>query len=133
MKRSTLHKIITIILASVWLINGLYCKILNQVPRHEAIVAHVLNTEYSRLLILIIGILEVCSAIWILTGYKQKLNAIFQITIVISMNIIEFIAAQDLLLWKKLNIIFALIFAVLVYVNAFHFNKKENNNYATKA
>lgn len=124
MKHSILHRIITIILASVWLINGLYCKILNQVPRHETIVAQILNTEHSRLLIIIIGVSEICLAVWILTGLKKKLNAIIQITIVMTMNIIEYITVPELLLWKKLNILFALLFVIIVYLNNFHFNKK---------
>ncbi|AUC83402.1 DoxX-like family protein [Lacinutrix sp. Bg11-31] len=133
MKRSTLHKMITIILASVWLINGLYCKILNKVPRHEAIIAHILNTEHSRILTITIGLSEVCMAIWVLTQYKQKWNAIIQIAIVLIMNIIEFTLVPELLLWHKFNIVFALLFAAIVYLNSFHFNKKENNNHATKA
>ena len=126
MKYPILHNVITILIALVWLINGLYCKILNQVPRHEAIVAHILNTEHSRILVVLIGFLEVCMAIWILTKYKQKLNATIQIAIVFTMNIIEFVKASELLLWNKLNIIFALLFVVVVYLNNFHFNKKVN-------
>lgn len=123
MKYRLLHKNITVIIAFVWLINGLYCKILNQVPRHEAIVAQVLNTQHSRVIIIVIGFLEVCMAIWILTRYKQKLNAITQIIIVLTMNIIEFTKASELLLWNKFNIIFASSFIVIVYLNNFHFNK----------
>ncbi|WP_452222915.1 DoxX-like family protein [Lacinutrix chionoecetis] len=132
MKKLVLHSIITIIIASVWLINGLYCKILNQVPRHETIVAHIFNTEHSRPIIIVIGFLEVCLAIWILTGYKKQLNAIIQIAIVIAMNIIEFIVVPELLMWQRLNIVFALMFVILVYLNAFYLNNKEINHYATK-
>ncbi|WP_290702121.1 DoxX-like family protein [Lacinutrix sp.] len=127
MKHPILHNIITVFIALVWLINGLYSKVLNQVPRHEAIVAKILNTEHSRIIIITIGILEVCMAIWILIKYKQKLNAIIQIVIVLTMNIIEFIRAPELLLWNKLNIVFALLFIAIVYLNNFHFNKKESN------
>lgn len=42
----------------VWFINGLYCKILNAVPRHEAIVARILGEEYARPLTLLIGLAE---------------------------------------------------------------------------
>ena len=127
MKNPILHKTITILIALVWLINGLYCKISNQVPRHEAIVAHILNTEHSRTLTIIIGFSEVCMAIWILSQYKQKCNAVIQIVIVLIMNIIEFTLVPDLLLWQKFNIVFALLFVTIVYLNNFHFNKKENN------
>jgi len=120
-----LHKTLNAFIALVWLINGLYCKVLNQVPRHQAIVAKVLNTEYSRVIIIVIGALEVGMAIWILARYKQKLNAILQIIIVLAMNIMEFTKTSELLLWNKLNIIFAILFIVIVYLNNFHFNKRE--------
>ena len=101
MKNLILHKTITILIALVWLINGLYCKILNQVPRHETIVATILNTEHSRILTIIIGCSEVCMAIWILTRYRQKLNAAIQIVIVLVMNIIEFTLVPELLLCRR--------------------------------
>lgn len=122
-----LQKTITVLISLVWLINGLYCKILNQVTRHEAIVAQILNTEHSRSLIIFIGFLEICLAIWILTKYKYKISAIIQIVLVLSMNIIEFHYAKNLLLFGELNIIFALLFAIVIYLNNFHFNKKANN------
>jgi len=125
MKFPILHKIITVLIAIVWLINGLYCKILNQVPRHEAIVAQVLNTGHLRLIIIVIGLLEVSMAIWILSKYQQKLNAILQIVIVLIMNIIEFTKASELLLWQKYNMLFAILFIVVVYLNNFYFNKRE--------
>ena len=122
----TKHKILTTLIAIVWLSNGLFCKVLNLVPRHEQIVAKILVPDYSRPLILIIGIAEVVMAIWVLTKYKSRLNAIVQIAIVTMMNIIEFILVPDLLLWGRLNIVFAFIFIGLVYYNEFVLNKKGN-------
>lgn len=131
MKNIFLNRIITIIIALVWLVNGLYCKILNQVPRHEAIVAQIINTAHSRLLIIIIGFLEICMAIWILSQYKQKCNAVLQIIIILLMNCIEFIMASNLLLWHKYNIIFAFLFCILIYLNSYHFNLKKDHVYNT--
>ena len=37
----------TFLIAGVWLVFGLYCKVLNQVPRHEEIVAQILGTEQA--------------------------------------------------------------------------------------
>jgi uncharacterized membrane protein YphA (DoxX/SURF4 family) len=87
------------------------------VPRHEQIVARILGSEYSSLLILLIGISEIVMAAWIISGYKSKLNAALQIFIVLLMNLIEFTFASDLLLWGKMNIVFALIFVLIVYYN----------------
>lgn len=127
MKNALLNKISTIIISLVWLINGLYCKLLNQVPRHEAIVAKVLNTEHSRILIIIIGILEVFMAVWILSRYKQKCNAIIQIVIILTMNCLELLMASNLLLWHNYNIIFALLFCLLIYWNSFYFKLKKEH------
>ncbi|NBW37622.1 MAG: hypothetical protein EBR30_21910 [Cytophagia bacterium] len=119
-----IYKILTIFIASVWLVNGLLCKVLNLVPRHEEIVIRIMGSQYARPLTILIGLSEIVMAIWILSSYKTKLNAVIQMTVVALMNILEFILASDLLLWGKLNSIFAFMFILIVYLNEFHFNKK---------
>lgn len=116
-------KISTYIIAAVWLVNGLFCKVLNFVPRHEQIVARILGNDHSRLLTLLIGLSEIVMTIWVLTKFKSKLNAIAQMTIVATMNIIEFIVVPDLLLWGRLNIIFAFMFIAFIYYNEYVLNK----------
>ena len=119
------HKALTYFIAAVWLVNGLFCKVLNLVSRHEQIVARILGNDYSRPLTIVIGLSEIVMAIWILSKFNSKLNAIVQMTVVATMNIIEFIIAPDFLLWGKLNIIFAFLFVGLVYYNEFVLNKKQ--------
>lgn len=122
------HKILTYFIATVWLANGLFCKVLNLVPRHEQIVERILGNDHSRLLTILIGLAETVMAIWVLTRFKSKLNAITQMTVVATMNIIEFIVVPDLLLWGRLNIVFAFMFIGLVYYNEFVLNKKLQTN-----
>jgi hypothetical protein len=124
MNASSIKKPVTDIIAAVWLVNGIYCKILNFVPRHELIVAGILGEKFSRPITIIIGILEVLMAIWFLSRIKTRLNALAQISIVATMNILEFILVPDLLLWGKWNSAFAFLFIVLVYLNEFKLNKK---------
>ncbi|WP_447640749.1 MULTISPECIES: DoxX-like family protein [Chitinophagaceae] len=124
MTRKAISKTITILSAFVWLINGVYAKILDKVPRHEEIVGRILGKDYERPLIFTIGILEALMAIWIFSGYKSKLNVICQIVIVLTMNLLEFVFAKDLLLWGKWNALYALIFAVILYVNEFRLKPK---------
>lgn len=119
-----LHKILNYLIAAVWFANGLFCKVLNLVPRHEQIVARILGNSNSRSLTVLIGISEIMMSVWILTKIKTKLNAAVQIAIVAVMNTLEFILAPDLLLWGKLNSAFALIFITIVYINEFHLNKE---------
>lgn len=121
-----IHKIITYSIALVWIVNGLFCKVLNFSPRHTQIVAEILNlnTTSSYHLTVLIGLLEILMSLWIISGFKTKLNSIVQISVVASMNILEFFLVPDLLLWGKLNSIFALIFIILIYTNEFYINQK---------
>jgi hypothetical protein len=102
----------------------LFCKVLGFVPRHEQIVARILASNYSHIITILIGISEIVMAIWIFSNFKSKLNAIIQIVVIATMNIIEFILAPYLLLWGKLNSLFAFIFILVVFINGFYFNKK---------
>ncbi|MDB4180808.1 DoxX-like family protein [Flavobacteriaceae bacterium] len=124
MKYKNHPKTLTYIIAAVWGINGLICKILNVVPRHEEIVERILGIDYARPFTVLIGVSELIMGIWILTGFKPKLNAIAQMSIVAVMNILEFIIVPDLLLWGRFNSSFALVFIGLVYYNAFVVPKK---------
>tara|TARA_B110000093_G_C12801964_1_gene339234 strand:- start:415 stop:807 length:393 start_codon:yes stop_codon:yes gene_type:complete len=124
LKIKNLHKALTLLISVVWFANGLFCKVLNLVPRHEQIVARVLGEDYSRPLTILIGLSEIIMAVWVLSKFKSKLNAITQILVVATMNTLEFILIPDLLLWGRLNSLFALFFISLVYYNEFVLNKK---------
>ncbi|CAM1370105.1 DoxX-like family protein [Tenacibaculum sediminilitoris] len=124
MYKKYIHILLTFLIANVWLINGLFCKIFNLVPRHQQIVREIVSNDYSRELTLVIGMLEITMVVWILSNYKSKLNAIIQIVIVSIMNVIEFMITSDILLWGKLNIVFAALFVFIVYVNEFKLNPK---------
>ena len=119
-----IHKILTYCITIVWLANGLFCKVLNLVPRHQQIVAAILGDKYSRIFTIFIGLSETAMAIWILSSVKPGLNAITQIIIIASMNTLEFILVPDLLLWGKYNSIFAFLLILAIYYNEFYLNKK---------
>lgn len=114
-----IYYVTTIFIGVVWLVNGLLCKVINLVPRHEDIVARILGSEHSRLLIILIGLSEIVMAVWIFSRYKSRLNAIVQMTVVSTMNILEFLLAPDLLLWGRFNALFALAFVGVVYYHEF--------------
>ncbi|AXT19335.1 hypothetical protein D7030_13035 [Flavobacteriaceae bacterium AU392] len=121
-----MNKTLNILISSVWLINGLFCKVLNLVPRHQEIVSKILESEYSKEFTFIIGILEILMSLWILSKYKSKINTIMQIILILSMNIIELIYVPELLLWGRFNVMFALMFILIVYLNEFKLNKMKN-------
>ena len=118
------YQLLTYFIAAVWIANGLFCKVLNLVPRHQDIVGRILGNGHSRFLTIIIGLSEIAMAVWILSGLWTRLNAVVQISIIAAMNVLEFFLAPDLLLWGKANAVFAFMFILLIYYNGFHFNKK---------
>lgn len=124
MTDKAIHKLLTFCIATVWIVNGLVCKVLNLVSRHQQIVSRILGIEHSRLLTIAIGCSEIFMTVWILSNIKTRLNAIAQITIVAIMNTLELILVPDLLLWGRLNALFAFLFIVVVYFNEFYLNKK---------
>ena len=129
MNRSVIHNVIIYLSGLVWLINGLFCKVLNLVPRHQQIVERVLQIEEARALTVIIGILEVLMTLWIFSKYKSGINVIVQMIAIGSMNIIEAFYAPELLLWGYWNSVFALLFLLILYYNRFVLGKQYYPNY----
>ena len=124
MNNKSAHKLLSFCIAAIWIVNGLFCKVLNLVPRHELIVAKILGNEHARLLTIVIGFSEILMAIWILSNIKSRLNVVAQILIIATMNTLEFILVPDMLQWGKVNAIFAFILILVIYFNEFYLNKK---------
>jgi hypothetical protein len=124
MSKKAKHQFLTYFIAMVWLANGLFCKLLNLVPRHRQIVASILGDEHAALFTLLIGILETLMAVWIISGRLTRINAITQIVVIATMNTMELILVPDLLLWGRWNAFFAFLFILLIAYNEFHFRKK---------
>lgn len=110
-----LQKIFTFFIASVWLVNGLFYKVLGLMPRHKQIVAKILGETYATELTFAIGIGEIFISFWFLTGIYRRENVIFQIILVVTMNCIEFFLSPDLLMFGRGNIILASGFVVFLY------------------
>lgn len=127
MNKINTYKLLNTTIAFVWIANGLFCKVLNLVPRHSEIVARIIGEDFSGPLTVLIGCSEIVMAIWILSGFKSRINALTQIAVVGTMNILEFVLASDLLLWGKWNALFAFMFVLVVYFNEFYLNKNQGN------
>jgi DoxX-like family len=117
------HILLTYLIAAVWLANGLCCKVLNMVPRHQLIVANILGYDYAWVLTKLIGIAEIIMALWIVIRYQSRLNALVQVLIIATMNTMEFILVPNLLLWGRFNSVFACMLIVVVLYNEFVLNK----------
>ncbi len=110
-----------LIFALVWFINGLGCKVLALAPRHRAIVGRILGENHASLLTQAIGFSEVILGLWILSQWKWRWSATVQIILVVTMNVIEFLLAPDLLLFGHWNALVALAYVTLVaYAGFFH-------------
>jgi uncharacterized membrane protein YphA (DoxX/SURF4 family) len=113
------HRLIQYLIALVWLVNGLFCKLLLLVPRHAAIVARILGPDHAGLLTRLIGLGEIGMAVWVLSGIKPRWCAVAQIGLILSMNTLEAFLAPDLLLWGRANALFAVLFCLLIYLHTF--------------
>jgi hypothetical protein len=124
MKKQLLKTSLTIAIALVWFINGLFCKLLNLVQRHESIVSRILGESFAPVLTKTIGALEVLMAIWIISGTRSRLCTYSQIIIIATMNIIETIMVPDLLLYGRANLFPAAFLISVIFLNEYAFKKR---------
>ena len=120
-----LNQYLNYLIAAVWIANGLFCKVLNLVPRHQEIVARIIGNAHAGVLTRMIGFAEIAMALWILSGIRTKLNAITQVVVIATMNSLEFILAPDLLLWGRFNALFAFLFILLIVYNEFYLRNRQ--------
>ena len=116
---ATCYRVLTYLIALVWLANGLLCKVLGLVPRHAAIVARILGPAYAGPLTRLIGLAEIGMAIWLLSGLYRRWCVVAQMILVAVMNALEAWLAPDLLLWGRANAMFASLFIALLYYYEF--------------
>lgn len=106
--------------ASVWLVHGMYNKLLGGSPRHLAIVQSVpgLGGAIGARVLATVGVCEVVAAIWILSGWKPRACAAAQTMALLSMNVLELTYARHLLLWPAGLIPLNLAFLSLAWMVA---------------
>jgi uncharacterized membrane protein YphA (DoxX/SURF4 family) len=94
-------RIVRLATASVWLIHGVFNKLLGGSPRHLAIVQSMpgLGGAAGARMLSAVGILEVVIAVWILSGRKSRACAATQTIVLLAMNVLELTYARHLLLW----------------------------------
>jgi len=124
LNKKSVYNLSIIFIATIWIANGLFCKVLHLVPRHQNIVEKILGHTYADPLTKVIGVAEILMALWVLSRIKSRFNATMQIMIIATMNCFEFIFTPDLLLWGRANVIFALLFILFIYYSEFKLNKQ---------
>ena len=108
------------LVAAVWLIHGLYNKLLGGSSRHLAIVHSIpgMGGLVGQRVLTAVGIGEVAIALWVLSGWKPRLCAATQTVALLSMNVIELTFARPLLLWPAGLIPLNLAFLALAWAAA---------------
>ncbi|RYY82183.1 MAG: hypothetical protein EOO15_23420 [Chitinophagaceae bacterium] len=119
-----MHRILILLIGLVWLLNGIWAKLLGGVPRHEAIVARFFGNADATIITPVIGISEAALGIWWLAGYQRRTNALLQLVAIIGMNTLESIYASDLLLWGRWNAAWSALLCVAIAYTAFFAPKK---------
>ena len=92
------HKLLTILIGSVWVFHGLFSKVSNGVPRHRQIVGRILGEGIANGATLVIGMLEILLGLWIFSGFQRRTCALVQTLALVSMNVLEILLAGDLLI-----------------------------------
>jgi uncharacterized protein YqjF (DUF2071 family) len=110
----------TLFVASVWLLHGLFNKLLHGSPRHLQIVQSVpgLSGAAGERVLMAVGLLEVGIALWVLSGWAAHCCAAVQTICLLSMNAIELTVARPLLLWPAGLIPVNLVFLAVAWVAA---------------
>jgi hypothetical protein len=79
------------LVATVWLVNGAYNKLLRGSPRHLAIVQSIpgFAGATGEHVLMLVGIAEVAIALWVLSARQPRHCAVAQTVSLLSMNLVE--------------------------------------------
>lgn len=92
---------VSLFVASVWIVHGLFNKLLHGSSRHLQIVQAVpgLAGAAGERALILIGLVEVGIGLWVLSGWSARRCAAVQTILLLSMNVAELTFARPLLLW----------------------------------
>ena len=92
-------KLIRSAIALVWFYEGLWCKVLGGLPRHEAVIATVpfIGSAASRSMLTALGLVECGIGLWVLFGRRMRQAAIVQTLLLAAMNAGGLIWARGLI------------------------------------
>ena len=81
-------RLIRISIALVWIYQGLWCKVLGQAPRHQAILntLPVLTSAEAHSVLIALGLLECGIAVWVISGWRPTQGALLQTALLVGMN-----------------------------------------------
>jgi hypothetical protein len=108
------------LVAAVWLVHGLYNKLLGGSARHRQIVQSVPGLEGNTgvVVLAVVGVIEVAIAVWVISRRAPRACAATQTVLLLSMNLVELTFARHLLLWPAGLIPLNLAFLALAWTAA---------------
>jgi len=125
MHRDKMVIAIRVFVGLIWLLFGPIFKVFGVEPRHCLIVAAILGGEGAAFTTIVIGLLEGALGLWVLTGIRPRTCAAIQTLAIASMNTLELIYAQHILISPILMVCANTIFLSLVWYSALKSSKKE--------
>jgi hypothetical protein len=90
---------VRVVVAGVWIYQGLWCKLLGRTARHEALVgrAPFLAPPAAHLTMLALGVTECLLAVWVLVGWRPLAAWISQCLLLAAMNAGGLLWARELI------------------------------------
>ena len=110
--------VMRVVIAAVWLYEGLWCKVLSRMPSHLAIVVELPGFTPARALMLLktVGSVEIALGLWVLTGVDPVWCALAQVMLLVVMNGNALLWARHLVLDPVGMVLKNLAFLMLVWV-----------------
>lgn len=106
--------------ASVWIYEGLWCKLLKGDPRQYEIVRSVpkYGPRFGAMFLRTLGVVELLSAVWVLSNKHQVLCALFQTLLLFSLNLNGIVWSRKLIHDPAGMVVKNFAFLILVWVAA---------------
>lgn len=112
--------LIQLAVAGVWLYEGLWCKLLRGDPNQLRVVEAVprFGPKVGALFIMTLGVVEVCMALWALSGITPVIAAVAQTALLVTLNANGLLWARRLIHDPAGMVVKNFAFLVLVWVAA---------------
>lgn len=112
--------LIKVAVASVWIYEGLWCKLLKGDPRQFEIVKSVpeYGQRFGSAFLMVLGSVEILTAAWVLSSKHQVLCASFQTLLLFSLNLNGIIWSRKLIHDPAGMVIKNFAFLILAWVAA---------------
>ena len=109
-----------IAIASVWIYQGFWCKLLGHAPHHQKIVetAPFLGAFRARQALIALGVLECVIAAWVLSGIRAREAATMQILLLFLMNTAGLVWSRRLILDPVGMLLQNIVFLLLAWIVA---------------